>query len=320
MKNSVIMATYNGEKYITEQMDSIRNQTLPPDEVIICDDCSSDNTRTIINEYISKYKLTGWQLYSNEKNIGFFDNFFKALRLSTGDIIYLSDQDDVWDKDKLRTFTMQFEKNTNLMMVQSDFRFIDEYGNLLNKKEHYHGFTNGNFCELTSFEMCKFAGSGYTMSFRRRVLEKIFDLCLNEKKDIFKFHDIMIGLVAVSEGECLLCRNIIDKHRIHENNITKKKNRSYTSGRTKRDQIDILEKRYQYFNIISESTIDSLKKIIFKDFALFSLTRKEVIEKCRISKLLYLIARRKMYASKVGVIVDLLYAFGFEKFICFIIG
>lgn len=320
MKNSVIMATYNGEKYITEQLDSIRNQTLPPDEVIICDDCSSDNTRTIINEYISKYKLTGWQLYSNEKNIGFFDNFFKALRLSTGDIIYLSDQDDVWDKDKLRTFTMQFEKNTNLMMVQSDFRFIDEYGNLLNKKEHYHGFTNGNFCELTSFEMCKFAGSGYTMSFRRRVFEKIFDLCLNEKKDIFKFHDIMIGLVAVSEGECLLCRNIIDKHRIHENNITKKKNRSYTSGRTKRDQIDILEKRYQYFNIISESTIDSLKKIIFKDFALFSLTRKEVIEKCRISKLLYLIARRKMYASKVGVIVDLLYAFGFEKFICFIIG
>ena len=104
------------------------------------------------------------------------------------------------------------------------------------------------------------------------------------------------------------------------NHITKKKNRSYTSGSTKRDQIDILEKRYQYFNIISESTIDSLKKIIFKDFALFSLTRKEVIEKCRISKLLYLIARRKMYASKVGVIVDLLYAFGFEKFICFIIG
>ena len=111
MKNSVIMATYNGEKYITEQLDSIRNQTLPPDEVIICDDCSSDNTRTIINEYISKYKLTGWQLYSNEKNIGFFDNFFKALRLSTGDVIYLSDQDDVWDKYKLRTFTIQFEKN-----------------------------------------------------------------------------------------------------------------------------------------------------------------------------------------------------------------
>lgn len=320
MKNSVIMATYNGEKYITEQLDSIRNQTLPPDEVIICDDCSSDNTRTIINEYISKYKLTGWQLYSNEKNIGFFDNFFKALRLSTGDVIYLSDQDDVWDKYKLRTFTIQFEKNSDLMMVQSDFRFIDEDGNLLNKQEHYHGFTNGNFRELTSFEMCKFAGSGYTMSFRRCVLEKIFDLHLNEKKDIFKFHDIMLGLVAVSEGECFLCRNIIDKHRIHENNITKKKNRSYTSGRTKRKQIDILEKRYQYFNIMSESTIDSFKRNIFKDFALFSLTRKEVIEKCRISKLLYLIARRKMYASKVGVIVDLLYAFGFEKFICFIIG
>ena len=81
-----------------------------------------------------------------------------------------------------------------------------------------------------------------------------------------------------------------------------------------------MEKRYQYFNIMSESTIDSFKRNIFKDFALFSLTRKEVIEKCRISKLLYLIARRKMYASKVGVIVDLLYAFGFEKFICFIIG
>ena len=83
MKNSVVMATYNGSKYIIEQLDSIKNQVLSPDEVIICDDCSTDKTVEIIENYIHQNNLCGWKLYKNEKNIGFFNNFFKAMHLCT---------------------------------------------------------------------------------------------------------------------------------------------------------------------------------------------------------------------------------------------
>ena len=65
---SLVMATYNGEKYLYEQLDSIRCQTMPPDEVIICDDCSKDSTVNMIQEYIDKYQLKHWNVYENEKN------------------------------------------------------------------------------------------------------------------------------------------------------------------------------------------------------------------------------------------------------------
>lgn len=316
MKNSVVMATYNGSKYIIEQLDSIKNQVLSPDEVIICDDCSTDKTVEIIENYIHQNNLCGWKLYKNEKNIGFFNNFFKAMHLCTGDIIYLSDQDDVWDANKLRTFSDKFMNDLNLMMIQSNFKFINEEGRMLQKQENYHGFTSGNFQPLTVHEMCKFAGSGYTMSFRRDVVDKIFDLKLDEKREIFLFHDIMLGLMAVSFGNCLLCRNVIDKHRVHESNVTKKKNKSYTAGRNREMQISILKRRFQYFRIMEKYTEDNQKKRIFSEFAKFSSIRAEFIERFQIGQLIYLIKNKKKYVSKVGVIVDTLYSIGLEKVVC----
>ena len=84
---SVAMATYNGEKYIEQQLDSIRNQKQKPDEVIICDDGSTDNTVVVINEYIKKYKLKQWIVVENEKNLVYFDNFFKSIKLCIRDTI-----------------------------------------------------------------------------------------------------------------------------------------------------------------------------------------------------------------------------------------
>ena len=316
MKNSVIMATYNGEKYLIEQLDSIKNQTLPPDEVIICDDCSSDNTCEIIDKYINQYNLVSWNLYKNEKNIGFFANFLRALRFCTGDVIYLSDQDDIWDENKLKTFTSKFMIDPSLMMIQSNFKFIDETGNLLKKQEHYHGIVSGDFHTLTVYEMCKYAGSGYTMSFRKNIADKIFTMQFDKKKELFKFHDIMLGLMAVSEGNCLLCRNVIDKHRIHDSNVTRKKRKSYISGRTRTMQVDILKRRFQYFSAMESCTDDQEKKKIFHEFSAFSLTRKEFIEKFKVKKLICLIEKRKMYASKVGVVVDIFYSICLERVVC----
>lgn len=96
---SVVMATYNGEKYIKEQLDSILAQTYPIYELIIQDDCSTDSTPAICREYEREYPFV--HFYENEHNLGFNLNFQTAAMRATGDFVALSDQDDVWFKDKI---------------------------------------------------------------------------------------------------------------------------------------------------------------------------------------------------------------------------
>ncbi len=97
---SVAMATYNGGKYLKEQLDSIYNQDLKPDEVVVSDDGSKDNTLEILEEYHKKYGL----IYSvNPGEHGVNCNFYRAISLCSKDVIAISDQDDIWLPNKLST-------------------------------------------------------------------------------------------------------------------------------------------------------------------------------------------------------------------------
>ena len=98
---SVAIAAYNGIDYISEQLDTIRTQTLPPDEVIIADDCSSDGTYEFCVDYISRYSLTGWRACQNPQNLGIHKNFRKVLAECSGEYIFSCDQDDIWKPDKI---------------------------------------------------------------------------------------------------------------------------------------------------------------------------------------------------------------------------
>ena len=97
---SVVMATYNGAKFIREQLDSILDQLYPIQEIIIQDDGSKDETINIIKEYSKKYPII--HLYQNENNLGFNMNFIIAFRRVTTDLVCISDQDDIWFKDKIQ--------------------------------------------------------------------------------------------------------------------------------------------------------------------------------------------------------------------------
>src|SRR5574344_1936060 len=99
MKISILMATYNGEKYIYEQIESILSQTFQNFELIISDDCSKDNTYLILEEFAKKDKRIS--LFKNGENLGYFKNFEKLLSYATGDYIAFSDQDDIWTKTHL---------------------------------------------------------------------------------------------------------------------------------------------------------------------------------------------------------------------------
>ena len=116
MRTSIALCTYNGEKYLHEQLVSILDQTKKVDEIIVCDDCSKDKTRAILLEYKIKYPVL-FTIINNESNLGYLRNFEKAISMCSADIIFLADQDDIWEKNKVETLTAYFENNKNKEVV-----------------------------------------------------------------------------------------------------------------------------------------------------------------------------------------------------------
>jgi glycosyltransferase involved in cell wall biosynthesis len=130
MKISVAMTTYNGARYVRDQLDSIFAQTRVPDELIVCDDRSTDATPELLREYSARAPFP-MRLVFNEQRLGSTKNFEQAIRLCTGDIIALSDQDDVWYPHKLATIERRFESDAGLGLVFTNGDLIDAGGKRL---------------------------------------------------------------------------------------------------------------------------------------------------------------------------------------------
>ena len=120
---SIAMTTYNGEKFIKEQIDSLLHQTYKNLEIIICDDGSTDKTIEVIKEYEQKDKRI--KFYQNEKNLGVLKNFEKAISLCSGEYIALCDQHDIWIKNKIEILLQEIGNN---ILIFHDDKLIDENG------------------------------------------------------------------------------------------------------------------------------------------------------------------------------------------------
>lgn len=125
MKISVALCTYNGSKYLNQQIDNILNQTIPVDEIIVCDDQSKDDTVFILNNYKNKNPEL-FHIHINIQNLKSNKNFEKAIKLCTGVFIFLSDQDDLWRNDKVEKTLEIFNKNPTIEGVFSNAKLIDE--------------------------------------------------------------------------------------------------------------------------------------------------------------------------------------------------
>lgn len=123
MRLSIVLASYNGERYVREQLESLAAQTRPADEVILSDDCSNDATAQIADQFAQAH--AGWKLVRRACNGGYKRNFYDALAQATGDVVFLCDQDDVWDAGKLAAFEAFFKSHPQAQAVVSDYELVD---------------------------------------------------------------------------------------------------------------------------------------------------------------------------------------------------
>lgn len=211
----VLLATYNGEKYIKEQIDSILNQSYKNIRLIISDDCSKDKTQEILKEYEKKDNRI--ELHIQEKNLGVVKNIEFLLKQVKNKYYMLSDQDDVWLPEKIEKSLETLLKN-NVDLVFGDLEVVDQdlktmypsFGDfmLLNKK--IHKYINSN--RLNYIYNCV---TGCTILAKKETIQKILPL---PKKSKYLIHDHWIGLMTSIYGKVAYMPEKYIKYRQHGNN------------------------------------------------------------------------------------------------------
>jgi len=206
MKISVCMATYNGEAYVAEQLDSILAQLKPEDEVIISDDHSSDRTKEVI-ESIGDGRI---QFYMNTLEKGYAKNFENAISKATGDIIFLSDQDDVWVDRKVELMQEALKKYD---LVISDAEIVDGDLNRL-KPSHFELY---HVKQGFLYNLAKTRYVGACMAFRKSMLDKLLPFPQNQR---LCAHDYWITVIGEAYYKVGLVHVPLLKYRRHGMNAS----------------------------------------------------------------------------------------------------
>jgi glycosyltransferase involved in cell wall biosynthesis len=206
MKVSVCMAVYNGQKYLDSQLKSILQQLRDSDEVIVVEDCSSDNSLQMLRDWQdSRIKI-----FNNPQNLGVIKSFEKSLAKATGDIIFLSDQDDIWLSHKVEKILECFRSNPEYTLVLSDAQIIDSNDRIT--AESFFKI-RGKFTANPISNWIKSKYHGCTLAFKREMLE----LFLPFPEDI-PMHDIWIGIVNGIYGRTFYLDEPLIQHRRHGSN------------------------------------------------------------------------------------------------------
>jgi glycosyltransferase involved in cell wall biosynthesis len=201
---SVCLAAYNGEKYIQEQIDSILIQLGDSDEIIISDDNSSDNTMAIIKNY-NDHRI---KIIKNNGIHGYSHNFENALKHTSGDYIFWSDQDDVWLPNKVETI-LPFLIKDNL--VVTDAYITNENLEIQKRLSQYRKYRNGYLRNLT-----KNIYMGCTNAFTKNIK----DYCLPFPCSIYVPHDVWIGLLCELKFNVVYIDEPLILYRRHQNNLS----------------------------------------------------------------------------------------------------
>lgn len=196
-KISVVLCTYNGEKYLKEQIDSILTQTYPVYELIIQDDCSTDRTTSIVQAY--KEHDDRVKLFVNSISLGFNYNFSSAFNKATGEYIASADQDDIWEENKLERMLLNI--GNSRMVFHNSMLFTDVPSNKLGAKNPANSVVNELYFLLKPYI------PGHECLFHRDILP-LYNQVVTKEKNVS--YDSLISLVAeVAGGVVFVNENLV---------------------------------------------------------------------------------------------------------------
>jgi len=206
---SIVIATYNGEKYIKEQIDSILKNMNNDDELVISDDGSNDNTLKIISEYKDERIKV---IKGPQKGVK--QNFANAIENATGKYIFLSDQDDIWMENKIELVLKEFERN-DVSVVIHDAEVIDE--NLKITIPSFFEYRNSGKGVIKNIYKNTYIGC--CMAFKSDIKRYILPIPNN-----IEMHDQWIGIIAEAKGNgSLFIKEKLIQYRRHGNNVSQMK-------------------------------------------------------------------------------------------------
>ena len=230
---SVVIAAYNGAKYIEEQITSILQQSYAPIEIIIVDDCSTDHTVSIIQNFQKDH--SNIKLFVNEINLGYIKNFEKGLTIASGDFIAPCDQDDIWLPDKIKICLENLQENE---IVYCNSILINNLGHPTGKKL-------SDIKRLTNFDTClNYAignsAPGHAMLFRKSVIEYCVPF-----PDVLP-HDYWIGFRASQHGIIKFIDTPLVLYRQHDSNVFGTGHLKNKKQNSREEKIQLARQRIKY--------------------------------------------------------------------------
>jgi len=253
-KVSVAICTFNGSKFISDQLASIINQTKQPDEIIICDDMSSDNTVEIIESILKKTHID-WLMDINNPRLGVTKNFEKAISMCKGDIIFTSDQDDYWAENKIERTLEEFFNDPEVSLVFSNAELVDSDlkklpGDLWLTTNFSDKKLQKDKTEILELLLNHNFVTGATMAFRSKVLHKFIPIPNGW------MHDYWIAIHCLIDGKIVAIPEKLILYKQHDSNVL---------GAKKLSLINKAKKYLANFNRLNE--IRNEKVNMFHDLA-----------------------------------------------------
>lgn len=216
---SVAMCTYNGERYLAEQLNSLLTQTRLPNELVVCDDGSTDKTLELLENFQKNVRFKVF-IHKNEKPLGTTKNFEKAVNLCTGNYIFLCDQDDVWLPSKIEVLTQYLDQHPTVELVFSNAKLVDNDLNDLNRTQwdvvrfHAHQRTKWESGKAMQVMLGGNRVTGCTTAIRSELVEASMPFPTDIPNTI---HDTWLAWVATVRQSILPLDETLTLYRQHAN-------------------------------------------------------------------------------------------------------
>lgn len=301
MKTSVVMATYNGAKYLHEQLESLRRQTKTIDEVIICDDRSSDDTVKLLTEYICENDLSQrWQVIVNEQNMGYANNFHKAMQMAKGEYIFFSDQDDIWHFNKVEEVVAVMEENPQIQLLCTDYEPFTSAENApevpdnILKKMTGDGSINEVPLNKKNIHI---SSLGCVMCIRKSFRDQITPYWIKGWA-----HDDFVWKTAQCVDGCYEYHKPLIKRRLHSSNVSMKK--MHTRHVRAKFLKELAEANSGMLNFAKSVNMDKKKIHFIERTVRAAVLRRELVEKRKLSNCIRLLGYTDCYHSRKSILME----------------